>query len=265
MLGGMIAALSVILACIACTALSWRQRLARGRMRAGLDRAEAARDVAQRAARLASLELREAALRLHGQAGAPLSAGALAALAQRFRTLADDLGVAGRSADPPTLEEEPIDLLECAHEAADGIAAAIAPGRREFRIEPGAARLWADRRAVRQILTRVLTEAVLSSREGDWVVVSVADAAGLLRLDVADEGRGLASGSGSGVAVRRDSRGVGVGLALARSLMEAHGGRLEIVAAPGAGTRFSLCFPAQRRRGGGARTGGPAIRAIQPS
>ena len=46
----------------------------------------------------------------------------------------------------------------------------------------------------------------------------------------------------------RDSRGIGLRLARARSLMLAHGGRLEVEAAAQIGTRVRLIFPATRLR-----------------
>jgi len=50
------------------------------------------------------------------------------------------------------------------------------------------------------------------------------------------------------VSVNLDRRyqGTGLGLPLVKSLIELHGGRLEIESALGQGTRVGLCFPANR-------------------
>jgi signal transduction histidine kinase len=66
-------------------------------------------------------------------------------------------------------------------------------------------------------------------------------------VQVEDEGTGLASPEPVPGA-QRDSRGIGLRLALARSLMLAHGGRLEVEAAAQVGTSVRLIFPATRLR-----------------
>jgi two-component system cell cycle sensor histidine kinase PleC len=48
-----------------------------------------------------------------------------------------------------------------------------------------------------------------------------------------------------------ETRGVGVGLALARSLMQAHGGALALDSTAQVGTRVSLRFPTARVVAGG--------------
>ena len=112
---------------------------------------------------------------------------------------------------------------------------------------PGTA-LWADRRALRQALARVLGEAALNTGEGDSIAVAVerTDSGGLAVV-VEDEGIGLGPADPEARAPG-DSRGLSGRLALPRALIEAHGGALEVVAALGTGTRTSLIFPQARVR-----------------
>jgi signal transduction histidine kinase len=48
-----------------------------------------------------------------------------------------------------------------------------------------------------------------------------------------------------GVSGRRFPQGMGLGLAIARDLIAAHGGRLELESTPGMGTEFAIWIPAQ--------------------
>jgi signal transduction histidine kinase len=142
--------------------------------------------------------------------------------------------------------------------------------------------LRCDRRALRHAITRVLTDAMRNTRHDDWIDIGIAARADGLAVVIADEGKGTATpepaernrvGAHSGeagwdgagwqpeAAVMRaaDSRGIGSRLALARGLMDAHGGRLEVEAWAGVGTKVSLVFPgsrvAERARTAGTQDG----------
>ncbi len=200
--------------------------------------------------RLTAKELREAGLRLHGQAGHALAAGApnapvLGTVAAQLQSLADELQEQTQPQPREhVLREELIAPEPLLREAMATLQAALHPGRRQFRISAGAPDLclWADRRALRHIFARVLADAACNTGQDDWIEIFVLEAGGLI-ITIADEGAGLsASGAGQG------SRGVGLRLALAASLMQAHGGALEVEARAQVGSQVSLVFPAGRTR-----------------
>jgi signal transduction histidine kinase len=128
----------------------------------------------------------------------------------------------------------------------------------EFQVEvaPPRAVLLADRRRIKQMLLNLLSNAAKFTPGGGRVsVTSGIDDGGDLILRVRDTGIGIAaddleeitkpfvqvSGPGSG-----RHQGTGLGLHMVRTLIELHGGTMEIESEADAGTSVSLRFPAAR-------------------
>jgi signal transduction histidine kinase len=120
----------------------------------------------------------------------------------------------------------------------------------------GAPALWADRRALVQILLNLLSNALkFSDPETHVTVRATLDPDGRPRLSVSDRGIGIERGEIDKVlqpfgqvesAHARRYQGTGLGLTIARSLAQLHGGALEIDSTPGEGTTIALILPAAR-------------------
>jgi signal transduction histidine kinase len=146
---------------------------------------------------------------------------------------------------PRTLREETVQVRPLVDFVISQVAAQLGPGRRVWRLGDGleGATVLADRRALHQVLLRVVTGAALSTAHGDWIEISAAARGEHWVLAVEDEGTGLAiSKTGGGV----ETRGLGVGLALARQLMQAHGGELTLESTARVGTRARISLPVSR-------------------
>lgn len=221
------------------------------------DAAAAAAAASERLLRLATNDFREPALALMGHAEQlrrgcpdPVRHGlAIGALVEQLLGLADTLqdhALPGSHA--PTLRKEPLNLGEMLADAISAVNNALEPGRRHWRVAPDldGRQLVADRRAMNQILLRVLTSAARLSRHDDWIDVSCIAAPTGLTLIIADEGNGLIGLDPPGATGLPDNRGLGLGLALARTLMAAHGGTLVVELAARVGARVTLHFPAER-------------------
>jgi two-component system sensor histidine kinase BaeS len=104
-----------------------------------------------------------------------------------------------------------------------------------------------DAGATQRVLGNLVSNALRFAPRGSAVVVRVRDGAPGGRLEVADDGRGmgpeLAAKAFDRFEKGPDSTGSGLGLAMARDLVEAQGGAIELSSTLGQGTRVSLSFP----------------------
>ncbi|MBL8836665.1 MAG: hypothetical protein JNL66_10485 [Alphaproteobacteria bacterium] len=117
--------------------------------------------------------------------------------------------------------------------------------------------LVADGRALRQMLLNLGANAIKFTPEGGKIVFAAHRTDAALALSVSDTGIGIAAADiahvtepfGRGTSsIARKIEGIGLGLPITRSLIEAHGGRLEIESELGRGTTIRLLFPTTRAR-----------------
>jgi len=175
--------------------------------------------------------------------------------------ISDILDLSKIEAGRRELSESPIDL----HDAAES-SLRLVRGRAQNSgvslvngIEREAMpRLLADERAVKQILLNLLSNAVKFTRQGGRVAVGAAlRSDGSLAVTVDDTGigiarenipRALAPFSQVDSSLTRRYEGTGLGLPLVKSLIELHGGTLQLESEEGKGTLATIVFPAQRVR-----------------
>ncbi len=148
------------------------------------------------------------------------------------------------------LQEEMFDLDESAREAAGLLAPAAERGGVTLALEVAVGTVFADRRAVRQMLVNLLSNAVKFTPPGGRVSLTAAVADGALLLTVADTGTGIAPGELARLgrpfeqaANARGREGTGLGLALVRSLAQLHGGTMAIRSVLGEGTSVTVRLP----------------------
>jgi signal transduction histidine kinase len=121
-----------------------------------------------------------------------------------------------------------------------------------------------DRERVVQLLANLLGACIRFAQKGGTVTVAIGagDERGEVCVDVGDDGPGITADEVEHAFDRRwwAQRGAGLstGLALtvAKGIVEAHGGRIELTSAPGAGTVFHVTLPAARARFTGAIASG---------
>lgn len=114
---------------------------------------------------------------------------------------------------------------------------------RHVRIEcdapPGLPVVCADSRRLPQAVVELVDNAIDATPDGRSVGVQGRAAGGMAEIVVWDEGPGIAPPNGG----RAAAGGLGIGLAIARAIVELHGGILSIASRPHGGTAVTIRLP----------------------
>ncbi|HYG68958.1 MAG TPA: HAMP domain-containing sensor histidine kinase, partial [Anaeromyxobacteraceae bacterium] len=116
--------------------------------------------------------------------------------------------------------------------------------------ERSADQIACDRERIAQVVTNLLGNAIQHTSRGGAVSIRIAIDAHEARVEVVDQGPGIAPGDLGRVFDRYWSRsrgGTGLGLSIARALVEAHGGRIWVESTVGEGSRFAFSLPVDGR------------------
>jgi signal transduction histidine kinase len=205
----------------------------------------------------APLAVLENALEIIGEGYADLSAeefarvtGSAQRTAGRLRRLMEDLLSAGSiQAGRFHVDPQPVDLGEIVSEAVDTVEPLTSERRQSVDVDlPARLVVRADRRYARQVLSNLLGNASRYGPPGSAIRVRGEAANGEVRVAVEDRGPGIATEAQGHVferfyRPRAEGPGIGLGLAIAKGIVEAHGGRIGIESEPGRGTRVWFTLP----------------------
>ncbi|MGE0450268.1 MAG: sensor histidine kinase [Vicinamibacterales bacterium] len=150
-------------------------------------------------------------------------------------------------------EFEPVDLRVLVAETVEAFQRSLADGGYDIRLadEPDRPVVHADASALEQALVNLLDNAVKYSGQNRTIGVTVRAVHNSVQIAVRDDGIGIPPGErhriferfyrGSGAAMHR--HGFGLGLAICAELVGAHGGRITVSSAVGAGSVFTIHLP----------------------
>jgi signal transduction histidine kinase len=128
-------------------------------------------------------------------------------------------------------------------------------GQDEVRVRADVAeplpQIRGDGERLRQVISNLIDNAVKYSPSGEEVEVTAARENGAVRITVRDRGPGIPSDQqrvifekfGRADMGGSSKPGTGLGLFIARSIVEAHGGSLEVESQPDEGTAFTVVLP----------------------
>jgi len=147
----------------------------------------------------------------------------------------------------------PLALLEQAA-AAHGVQAHKDGIRLTIESAPDLAAIHVDPGRMAQVLGNLVSNALRHTPAGGQIALSAGRSPGQIWLRVRDTGAGIAAEDLPHIFRRfyrsdqsRSRNGEsGLGLAIARSIVEAHGGQITAESTPGQGTTFTITFPAPK-------------------
>lgn len=168
------------------------------------------------------------------------------------RLVTDFLDASRLEAGSSALEKKPVDVVELSKRVAttfEGHRAGV-----EFRVdaESGLPRLLADEDKLERVLINLCGNAVKYSPKGGVITIAARRLDGKLQLSVADQGPGMGEETQARLfqkfyrandAVAAKTHGTGLGLYIAKAIVEAHGGRINVESRPGHGARMVIELP----------------------
>jgi two-component system phosphate regulon sensor histidine kinase PhoR len=196
---------------------------------------------------------RLADMKLPDHAGSAVEA--IVVNARRLQSLVEDLLELSRieSGSVP-LRPEPVDLPDLLRRLLRDLEPRLRAGTLALDVQaPADARVWADRRAVEQVLGNLLDNAIKYTAAGGRIEIQVRPGPGQrLQVSVADTGLGIPRKDLPRIFERfyrvdpgrsRALGGTGLGLAIVKHLVQAMGGQLGVESQLGQGTRFWVELP----------------------
>jgi signal transduction histidine kinase len=184
----------------------------------------------------------------------------LAGHLEQMYKLIDTLRDIARVTDGLPLNREDTELAPIVARAVSAVRGLVDERRHDLQvaIPPGDMRLFADAARVEQVLTQLLQNAATYSQAGGRIELSAQREGDQIALRVRDRGLGIAPDLLPHIFelfVRSGPRmhgSLGIGLALARKLVELHGGTLTAHSdGPGTGSEFVVRLPAPASRTAG--------------
>jgi len=157
------------------------------------------------------------------------------------------------------LQPEPIDLTRLVVDTVARFRVDAATRNIELVVGHSGARgadepvvVEADSMRIGEVITNLVSNGLRAVDDGGRVEVIVSHTPDDVTVSVTDDGAGIAPNHVDAIFDRfvkgRESDGSGLGLTISRSLVEAHGGTLEVSSIEGTGTTMTARLPRQSRR-----------------
>jgi signal transduction histidine kinase len=183
-------------------------------------------------------------------------ASVIARQADHMDALLDDLNLSFRlRADALPLTRESVDLIELVRELAVELANdPRSEGREVVFVEPaggGVLTAEVDSSMLRRSVMNILVNAAIHNPAGTTITTTLGRSGASAYLEIADDGVGMTAETRGrlfdryyrGTSTGADVAGTGLGMAIAKQIIDAHGGAIDVSSASGQGTTVRLTLP----------------------
>lgn len=153
-------------------------------------------------------------------------------------------------AKPVDINVHPTDLKGVLEEIQQAHQLTLDAGDIEMTVSTkGDVVIGCDRDRLTQVFVNLLTNAVEAMPEGGLLDVVIEGKQGGAVVEFSDTGQGMSPALKYQIFdlfYTTKASGTGIGLAIARKIVEAHGGSIDVMSRPGEGTTFTVYLPRQR-------------------
>jgi len=171
----------------------------------------------------------------------------------RLTSLVDDVeNLANFEADNQFLDKRPSNLAAVVKDVSDGFAAAVSKAGLNLKVETISVIACFDPGRISQVVLNLLSNAAKYAPPGSTITVRIRATNDAAIIEVEDSGKGIPENDLPHIFDRfyrgeksrsRKSGGAGLGLAIAKAIVEAHGGKITAVNIATGGARFIVKLP----------------------
>jgi two-component system sensor histidine kinase KdpD len=149
------------------------------------------------------------------------------------------------------LDVKPRSIREAVEEAMTAVDGVLRTRSVDVNLPDSLPKVSIDLERIAKVIEHLLENAAKYSPEGSPIFISAEVAKNRLCTSVADRGAGVDDFERMmifdkfyrGQGQRYRVQGTGMGLAIAKAIVEAHGGTIEVTSQPGHGSVFTFCLP----------------------
>lgn len=153
-----------------------------------------------------------------------------------------------------TLSLKPADVNSIVLEIVDSITPQVSESRRKViaELDEDAPPVFVDRNRIIQAVFKIAQNAIKFTDEGGKITIGCKRKDGKVQIYISDDGMGMSEGEREIIfdrfrqldgSITRRHGGLGIGLCIAKSIVELHGGVIDVESEMGKGSTFTLTLP----------------------